>query len=103
MAYNKIIFENTNTREVREAPIGFSWTVFCFGFFPPLFRGDYKWAVIMFVTAIILVGLPWIIFPFIYNKLYIQDLIKSGFKAKSINSGDIKSVETKLGMQIPAL
>ena len=74
MAYTKLIFENPNTGHIKEAPAGFSWTVLFFGFFPPLFRGDWKWAVIIFLLAVLTWGLVNLVFMFIYNKLYIKGL-----------------------------
>lgn len=103
MAFTSIIFKNPNTGAMKEAPVGFSWTVFFFGIFPPLFRGDWKWAIIMFIIAIITFGLSNYVFMFIYNKLYIKDLIRSGYKAQSIASGDMNFASAKVGMQIPML
>lgn len=103
MAYTSIMFENPNTGAIKEAPVGFSWTTFFFGFFPPLFRGDWKWAIIMLILAVITFGLSNLVFIFIYNKLYIKDLIGSGFKAKSIASGNMDFAASKLGIQIPKL
>ncbi|WP_174734286.1 DUF2628 domain-containing protein [Mesobacillus harenae] len=73
---------------VKDVKIGFSWTTFFFGFFPALFRGDLKWAAIMFITAaavgVFTLGfgawIPGIIFSFIYNKLYIKDLLEKGYR-----------------------
>ncbi len=103
MAYTKVVFENLKTGQIKEAPVGFSWTVSFFGFFPPLFRGDWKWAIIMFLLAFITLGLSGFIFMFIYNKLYIKDLIGSGFKAKSVGLGTIDQVSQKIGINIPTL
>lgn len=44
-----------------------------------------------------------IIFAFMYNKLYIKDLVSSGFKAKSVANGDIDTVINQLGIIIPKL
>jgi hypothetical protein len=73
---------------VKEAKVGFSWTTFFFGFFPALFRGDLKWAVIMFITAVLIgiftlgfgAWIPGIIFSFIYNKMYIKELLEKGYR-----------------------
>ncbi len=103
MAFTSIIFKNPNTGAIKEAPVGFSWTVFFFGFFPPLFRGDWKWAIIILLISLLTMGFSNLVFMFIYNKLYIKDLIGSGFKAQSIASGDLSYASMKVGMEIPRL
>lgn len=73
---------------IKDVKVGFSWTTFFFGFFPALFRGDLKWAIIMFVTgaafAVFTLGIgawiPGIIFSFIYNKMYIKELLEKGYR-----------------------
>jgi hypothetical protein len=64
---------------VKECKVGFSWTTFFFGFFPALFRGDWKWAVIQLICGMITFNFSSLIFCFIYNKLYINDLLTKGF------------------------
>ena len=103
MAYTSIIFKNPNTGAMREAPVGYSWTTLFFGCFPALFRGDWKWAVIMIIIGLFTFNLSTIIFSFIYNKFYIKDLIGAGFKAQSIASGDMYLASSKVGMHIPML
>lgn len=101
MAFTSIMFENPHTGRIKEAPVGFSWTAFFFGFFPALFRGDWKWAVIMLILALITFSLSGLVFMFIYNRLYIKDLVGAGYKAKSIASGDMDFAERKLGILLP--
>lgn len=103
MAFTSIVFKNPNTGAMKIAPVGFSWTTLFFGFFPALFRGDWKWAIIQFLLALLTWGLSGLVFMFIYNKLYIKDLIGAGFKAQSIASGDMSFASAKVGMQIPTL
>lgn len=81
-----VVLENNGLR--KEVKVGFSWTVFFFGLFVPLFRGDLKWAAIMFFgTALLVVvtaglGSPifGIIMSFNYNKIYIKELIEKGWR-----------------------
>jgi hypothetical protein len=71
--------KNPNTNQFKQVKIGFSWTMFFFGFWVPLFRGDWKWLIIMLLLDII--GLFTFGFvTFLYNKLYAEDLISKGFK-----------------------
>lgn len=103
MAFTKIVFKNPNNGAIKEAPVGFSWTVFFFGLFPALFRGDWKWAVIMLILAVMTFGLSNLAFMFIYNKLYIKELIGEGYKAESIASGDMGAASAIVGIEIPML
>ena len=80
-----VVLEKNGLR--KEVKVGFSWTVFFFGFFVPLFRGDLKWAAIMFFGTILLGfatlgiggGVLGIVMSFVYNKIYIKDLIEKGW------------------------
>ena len=36
---------------VRVCPVGFSWTMFFFGFFVPLLRGDILWFILDLIIA----------------------------------------------------
>ncbi|MCH7995893.1 MAG: hypothetical protein IIB57_15815 [Planctomycetes bacterium] len=69
-----------------------------FGFFPALFRGDWKWAGIMFGLSIVTLGAALFVFMFIYNQLHIKDLIASGYKAKSVSKGPMEAVSAKIGI-----
>ncbi|MGN7384880.1 MULTISPECIES: DUF2628 domain-containing protein [unclassified Paenibacillus] len=72
----------------KEVKVGFSWTTLFFGFFPALFRGDLKWAAIMFIVALAFGSFTFgiggwvsgIIFSFIYSKIYIKGLIEKGYR-----------------------
>lgn len=81
----------------REVKLGFSWTVLFFNFFVPLIRADFKWAGIIFALTILagyskirfaafLVSLA---FAFIYNKIYIKELLAKGYKPVGVRSRDI--------------
>ena len=64
---------------VKECKLGFSWTTFFFGIFPALFRGDWKWAIIMFIGNLVTAGFFSVVFSFFYNKIYIKEMLEKGF------------------------
>lgn len=103
MANNTIYFENPRTGQMKEAPVGFSWTTAFFGPMPMLFRGAWKWFAICFILALITWGLSGLVFMFIINKLYIKDLIGDGFKAKSVKVGTLEQASMSVGFPVPTL
>ncbi len=102
MAYGKVILERDlgGYKEIKEAPIGFSWTMLFFGSLVPLYRGDYKWAIITFLAALITYGFSWFVFPFFYNKLYLKDLVKQGYKIKAVEGATVDQVRAYIGMEV---
>lgn len=93
----RVNLENPNTHQLKQVKVGFSWTTFFFGFWPALFRGDWKWFVIQLAIEIVLgcftmgigAGIVGIIFSFFYNKLYINDLLEAGYVPNDKASKDI--------------
>ncbi|MCK5602918.1 hypothetical protein KAR91_13635 [Candidatus Pacearchaeota archaeon] len=79
MAYKVSTFKNKKTGQVREAPVGFSWTMLFFGSLVSLFRGDWKGTAISIVLCWLTVGLSHLVFPFFYNQMYINDLLNDGY------------------------
>ena len=75
----RINLRNENTGATRQRKLGFSWTTFFFGFWPAIFRADWKWGLIQFALGIVTLGLSGLVFMFIYNKLHIKDLLTNGF------------------------
>ena len=83
--------------EEKKVKIGFSWITLILGPFAPLFRMDWKWSGILFGVIIILSLIIkdlgyWIIvtgFSFVYNKIYIKDLLKKGWKPLSAEDREI--------------
>lgn len=79
MSLKEITLTNDYTNQYKVAPVGFSWTTLFFGFFPAMFRSDWKWALIQFLLALITSGISCFVMPFIYNKIHIKELLKKGF------------------------
>lgn len=69
----------TQNGVIRSIPVGFSWTTLFFGFFVPLFRGDWIWFLIMLFVGVSSLGVLNLIFAFLYNRIYANKLISSGW------------------------
>lgn len=100
MAHSKVYLKNPRTGVMREAPVGFSWTVLFFGWFPPLFRKDWWGFLIMLLVGCATLGLSNLVFMFIYNKMYLKSLVRDGFEVTSATA-DVKYLEQKLGLLLP--
>lgn len=83
MAKGKIVLENQFNGHIKEVPVGFSWTMFFFGFLVPLFRGDIKWFILTAILDLFTFGLYQLIFAFFYNGIYKKQLISKGFREKN--------------------
>ncbi len=74
---------------VKECKVGFSWTTLFFGLFVPLLRGDLKNTAIMIGLGLLTLGLSWLVFPFVYNSMYIKSLLMQGFEGATDNDTTI--------------
>jgi hypothetical protein len=75
----RINLRNEHTGATRQRKLGFSWTTMFFGFWPAIFRADWKWGLIQLGIGILTLGLSSLVFMFIYNRLHIKDLLTNGF------------------------
>ena len=66
--------------QVKVVKEGFSWTMLFFGIFVPLCRGDWKWFLFFLFANLFTYGLASVVFAFIYNKIYINDLLEKGYE-----------------------
>ncbi|WP_056961650.1 hypothetical protein [Fructilactobacillus florum] len=83
---NQVSLKNPQTGEVQICKLGVSWTVFFFGFFVPIFRKDWTWFLIMFISQVVAfyifppINLPVQIgFVFAYNNQYIKGKLNDGW------------------------
>lgn len=97
-----IKLKNEQTGQFKEAPVGFSWTTFFFGFFPALLRGDWKNFLILLFLSLPTFGIVLIVYWFKYNKIYINDLIGNGFKAV-MSKEEADFMSAKIGIPLPTI
>ena len=83
--------------------MGFSWTTLFFGPFPMLFRGDWKWFVILLILALLTFGLSNLVFMFMINRLHIRDLVRDGYRVQSVRHGDVSTLSMNIGLPVSML
>jgi len=48
-----VVLRHRETGDLKTTLIGWSWTTLLFGFFVPIVRGDFKWAVLMIILHVL--------------------------------------------------
>jgi uncharacterized protein YecT (DUF1311 family) len=97
-----LILEHPNSGIIRKAPIGFSWSTLIFPSWTAFFRADWTAFFFQFATDYIFVfGI--IIWPFIYNKMYVNKLLERGFKVKDVRGMSLDAAKEKLAINLPQL
>ena len=111
-----IMMKHPQTGVIKKGFIGFSWTVFFFGWLAMVFRGDVILGICIFLAEIaslvavdlqyiiwqlLLLSLVQILFAFTYNKSYTSRLIKKGFR---FSDSDVRNQlgAAALGMPLEA-
>jgi hypothetical protein len=103
MAFAEITLKNPQTGKMKVAPVGYSWTLVFFGPIVPALRGDVLWFFILLGTELVTFGWSGVLFGFFYNKIYIKNLVKKGFKVTSVSTGNLIYISANVGMQLPIL
>ena len=98
---SKLTLQHPNTGIIKNAPLGFSWTTLFFGALPALFRGDFKWFFIQALLSLLIIPAP--IFPFIYNRIYLQRRLTEGYKVRFPEGKDLAALKTRLRIELPVL
>ena len=65
---------------VKNGYVGYSWSYLIFGWFVPVYRGEIGIGVLHLVIALISVGLSQLIFPFVYNRQFMNRMLTSGWQ-----------------------
>ena len=66
--------------------VGYSWSYLIFGWFVPVYRGEIGICVLHLVIALISVGLSQLIFPFVYNRQFMNRMLTSGWQLDPTDS-----------------
>ncbi len=83
---------------VKTGYIGYSWTYLLFGWFVPLIRGELAVAVLHLVITVFSAGISQLIFPFIFNRQYMQRMLTAGWHLDSLDA-NYELAQRTLGIQ----
>lgn len=75
-----VMMKHPQTGLIKKGFLGFSWTVFFFGGFPALFRGDWGMGLLLLVLVFFTGGISNLIACFLYNKHYTMRLVEKGYQ-----------------------
>ncbi len=48
-------------------------------------------------------GFSCLVFPFIYNRMHVKELVRKGFKVKSVQLGSANQISSRAGIQLEEL
>jgi hypothetical protein len=65
--------------------VGFSWTYLLFGWFVPVIRGELGVGVLHLVITFVSFGLSQLIFPFLYNRQYMNRMLTTGWTLDTLD------------------
>ena len=81
----------------KDGYVGFSWTYLLFGWFVPVIRGEVGIGLIHLVITFVSFGLSQLIFPFLYNRQYMNRMLTSGW---ALDSNDVNYELARLKLNI---
>lgn len=103
MAYNTIYFQNPQTGQTRRAPVGYAWTLLCFGPFVFLARKEWLLFLITLVLTVVTLHISNIVLSFKGNRMFIQLLVNRGYRVARVQRGSVERMSKKLGIPLPSL
>ena len=90
---NSFVTLVNGTGATKQCKKGFSWTSLFFGFFDPLYRGDFFGLMVLFLTDAVTAGIAWFLWPFFYNKWYTKRLVEKNWIPYSKNDIELLGEE----------
>ncbi len=79
----------------KDGYVGFSWTYLLFGWFVPVIRGELGVGVLHLIITFVSFGLSQLVFPFLYNRQYMNRMLTSGW-ALDTNDSNFDIAREKL-------
>lgn len=77
---HKVLLKHPTTGIMQKGFYGFSWTMFFFGGWPPIFRGDILQGLLVILLQWCTFGIGTFIYAFTYNKRYTLALLEKGYQ-----------------------